>query len=126
MLCDWSLVSHHSAQYAFDCVIDVTGGHGALAALFLITATSTKDAVVIDPARVGVGGVQRVWGQFWDRSNKELRFRHECFRTGFPAELDRALTMIAPHRIWTVACHACQGLADEILEISFVAAFTQR
>jgi hypothetical protein len=100
---------------AFDYVIDVAGGHGALAALFLIT-TSAKHAMVIDPARVGVGGVQRAWGKFW--GEKELQFRHECLRTGLPAALDRALETTTADRILVVACHACQHLSDEVLQIS--------
>jgi 8-oxo-dGTP diphosphatase len=100
---------------AFDCIIDVAGGHGALAALFLVT-TNAKDAVVVDPARVGSGGVQRAWGSMY--TPKPLRFRHECLRTGLRAELHSALQATARNRILVVACHACQHLSDEVLEIS--------
>jgi 8-oxo-dGTP pyrophosphatase MutT (NUDIX family) len=100
---------------AFDCIIDVAGGHGALAALFLVT-TNAKYAVVIDPARVGSGGVQRAWESMY--APKPLRFRHECLRTGLRTELNRALQATARDRILVVACHACQHLSDEVLEIS--------
>ena len=98
---------------AFDYVIDVAGGHGALAALFLLT-TSAKVGTVVDPARVGQ--IQYAWADFL--ANKSLRFRHECLRTGLPAELALALEHTTPDRILVLACHACQHLSDEVLEIS--------
>lgn len=100
----------------FDIVIDVAGGHGALAALFLICTTATK-AVVVDPARVGNGGVEWAWKEDFF-SKKDLVYRSECLRTGLPAELKEALRTTSPERILVVACHACQHLSEEILEIS--------
>ena len=101
----------------FDLILDVAGGHGALAALLLIL-TSAKHAVVIDPARVGQNGVSRAWGNFYP--DKVLQHRHECLRTGLREELDQALRNrnISPLRILVVACHACQHLSDETLEIA--------
>lgn len=99
----------------FDIVIDVAGGHGALAALFLVT-TSARSAIVIDPVAVGGGGVSRAWGAFFQ--GKELRYRYECLRSGLPAELESALKSTQSNRILVVACHACQHLSDEILELS--------
>jgi 8-oxo-dGTP pyrophosphatase MutT (NUDIX family) len=96
-----------------DIVIDVAGGHGALAALFLVT-TSAVQATVVDPARVG--NVQRAWGDFFP--DKTLRYRHECLRTGLPAELQAALQSACRTRILVVACHACQHLSDETVEIA--------
>jgi 8-oxo-dGTP pyrophosphatase MutT (NUDIX family) len=96
-----------------DIVIDVAGGHGALAALFLVT-TSAVQATVVDPAQVG--NVQRVWGNFFP--GKTLRYRHECLRTGLPAELKAALQSTCRTRILVVACHACQHLSDETVEIA--------
>jgi len=99
----------------FDIVLDVAGGQGALAALLLLTTTAVE-AVVIDPADVGKGSVQRAWGKFLH--NKILRYRHECLREGLPKELNNALTKTDKSRILVVACHACQHLSDEVLEIS--------
>jgi 8-oxo-dGTP pyrophosphatase MutT (NUDIX family) len=99
----------------YDIVIDVAGGHGALAALFLVT-TSARSAIVVDPVAVGGGGVSRAWGTFF--RGKELRYRYECLRSGLPAELESALKSTQADRILVVACHACQHLSDEILEVS--------
>jgi len=100
----------------WDVVIDVAGGHGALAALFLIL-TSAKKAVVVDPAVVGGGGVERAWKKdFFPQ--KELVYRIECLRTGLPSELETALTITTPQRILVVACHACQHLSEETLHIA--------
>lgn len=101
-------------QQDIDLVIDVAGGHGALAALFLITMPSISSAVVIDPAQVG--NVRQTWGEFLP--SQALRFRHECLRTGLPSEIEHALQCVAPHRILVVACHACQHLSDEVLAIA--------
>ena len=100
----------------WDIVIDVAGGHGALAALFLICTGATK-AVVVDPATVGNGGVERAWKEEFF-AGKELLYRTECLRTGLPAELKEALTVTIPERILVVACHACQHLSEETLEIA--------
>jgi 8-oxo-dGTP pyrophosphatase MutT (NUDIX family) len=103
-------------KHAFDVAIDVAGGHGALAALILLTTSATK-AVVIDPANVGNGGVQRAWGSFL--KEKSLTYQYECLRTGLPSTVDIFLKGgIPPSRILVVACHACQHLSDEILQIS--------
>jgi len=100
----------------WDIVIDVAGGHGALAALFL-TFTSATKAVVIDPALVGGGGVERAWKEdFFPQ--KELIYRTECLRTGLPSELEMALMNTNPQRILVIACHACQHLSEETLDIA--------
>lgn len=81
--------------------------------------------MVINPADVVGGGVQDCWGEFY--KGKSLEYRYECLRTGLRAELDRALTPLLqnesgggmdPKRILVVACHACQHLTDETLEIA--------
>lgn len=107
-----------------ELVLDVAGGHGALGALFLITTPTVRRAVVIDPAMVGNGAVERAWRPYWTNTKdpvaKELRYRHECLRTGLPSELDQAIAIenVDPANILVVACHACQHLSDEILETS--------
>jgi hypothetical protein len=103
-------------RHQFDVVLDVAGGHGALAALFLVCNPSTKEAVVIDPAIVGGNGVERAWKSFFP--DKALRYRHECLRRGLPSEIKLALTKYPRERILVVACHACQHLSDELLRIS--------
>jgi hypothetical protein len=108
--------SHQNSESNVDVVIDVAGGHGALAALFLI-CTSALKAVVIDPADVGGGSVQRAWVEFIG-DNKILMYRRECLRTGLPAELDKALKTTTHDRLLVVACHACQHLSEEVLDIS--------
>eukprot|EP00980_Cylindrotheca_fusiformis_P009329 scaffold2047_cov129-Cylindrotheca_fusiformis.AAC.8 len=101
----------------WDVVIDVAGGHGALAALFLIT-TSAKRAVVVDPAQVGGNSVQRAWGTFWETNKKKLVYHNECLRKGLPDELQKALATTSRSRILVVACHACQHLSEEIVAIA--------
>lgn len=103
-------------ESGWDVVIDVAGGHGALAALFLI-ATSATRAVVVDPAQVGNNSVERAWESFWG-SKKVLEYRNECLRTGLPEELQRALATTSRNRILVVACHACQHLSEEIVDIA--------
>ncbi|GFH46238.1 8-oxo-dGTP diphosphatase [Chaetoceros tenuissimus] len=107
-------------QYPFDLVIDVAGGHGALAALLLILIPSVKRAVVVDPAQVGNNGVEKAWGDFYKCHGKELQYRYECLRTGLAVELNQAIheKHIHSSRILIVACHACQHLTDETLEIA--------
>jgi ADP-ribose pyrophosphatase YjhB (NUDIX family) len=108
-----------------ELVLDVAGGHGALGALLLITTPTVRRAVVVDPAVVGNGAVERAWRPYWTSTNpdspaKELRYRHECLRTGLPSELDHAIAVenVDPAKILVVACHACQHLSDEILQTS--------
>jgi 8-oxo-dGTP pyrophosphatase MutT (NUDIX family) len=91
-------------KHKFDVVIDVAGGHGALGALFVISG-ATKEAVVVDPARVG--SVRLVWGKYIQGDSK-FRFRYECLRTGLPAELRNALRKTSADRVLVLACHACQ------------------
>ena len=100
-----------------DLVIDVAGGHGAIAALFLILTSATK-AVVVDPADVGKSIVRKAWHTEYF-PEKSLRFRHECLRTGLPAEIAHAVQSGTPlNRILVVACHACQHLSEDTLNIS--------
>jgi len=103
-------------KYQFDVIIDVAGGHGAVAALLLILTKATR-AVVIDPACVGNGGVERAWCQDFFTHKQSLEYRHEDLRTGLPAELECILETVSPERVLVVACHACQHLSDEILQI---------
>ena len=100
-----------------DCVIDVAGGHGALGALLLITTAATE-AVVVDPACVGRAGVERAWGTHL--RGKMFRYRHECLRTGLPNELEDFIRrkQTDASRILVVACHACQHLSEEIVDIA--------
>lgn len=90
----------------FDVVIDVAGGHGALAAILLTKLVTVQRAIVIDPARVG--SVQRAWESMYHP--KRLEFRH------FP--LTSALPNVLLHecqglRVLVVACHACQHLSRD-------------
>lgn len=116
----YAFVNAIRMKHSFDVILDVAGGHGALAALFLIT-TSAQTAVVIDPANVGKQGVERAWSNYF--RSKTLHYRHECLRTGLPDELEKALGGIngasgtPRERILVVACHACQHLSDETMEI---------
>lgn len=129
-------------------VIDVAGGHGALGALFLLL-TSASRAIVVDPANVGGGGVEKAWGNRYKSQGKDLIYRHECLRAALREELaalldgsattsvatdadaDEAATerapatvgeernkKLSPGQILVVACHACQHLTDETLEIA--------
>ena len=103
-------------QPTWDVIIDVAGGHGALAALFLI-CSGVQFAVVVDPARVGSDSVERAWSSFF-RPDQQLMYRNECLRTGLPQEIKDALTWTEPHRILVVACHACSHLTEEVFDIS--------
>jgi 8-oxo-dGTP diphosphatase len=102
-------------NYPFDVIVDVAGGHGALAALLLIL-TPAKRAIVIDPAHVGKGAVETAWRRDFLNS-KELHYRHEDLRTGLPAELKHSLRSTDRQKVLVVACHACQHLSNEVLEI---------
>lgn len=80
-----------------------------------------ESATVIDPAVVkGEVGVKDAWSNFW--GDKKLAYRHECLRTGLRKELDNILYTnnpnISPTNVLVVACHACQHLTDETLEIA--------
>ena len=129
-------------------VLDVAGGHGALAALFLLLVPTCHTAVVIDPAECNSGkfGVREAWKQYWSattdhtdgtiidartnlhrvsssssslpKKKKELRYRHECLRTGLRKELDSILHHAKSTNVTIVACHACQHLSDETLQIA--------
>ena len=78
---------------------------------------AASKAVVVDPADVGGGSVQKAWAKYLE--GKELRYRHEGLRVGLPAELSRAIQSgTPPDRILVVACHACQHLSDETLQIA--------
>lgn len=112
-----SFSKHKRKNGSFDILIDVCGGHGALAALFLICTQATL-AVVIDPANVGGGRIQQVWGPEFISKEKKLTYRRECLRTGLPDELEQSLKITSRQRILVVACHACQHLSEEILEIA--------
>ena len=106
---------------SFDTVIDVAGGHGALAAMLLIT-TSCQNAIVVDPARGQ--DVASYWGKYFQ--GKSLKFRHECLRTGLRDELDQIFKNqsgtdkidTTKKHVVVVACHACQHLSDETLSIA--------
>jgi len=116
-----TLFSSKKTRQPLDIVLDVAGGHGALAALFLITTTATR-AVVIDPAAdlhaQNQNGVEKAWKESF-YPQKQLLWRSECLRTGLPVALQEALTMTtSPERILVVACHACQHLSEETLEIA--------
>ena len=60
--------------------------------------------------------MEKAWGQFYQ--NQELSYRDECLRSGLPAELEDALAMTDKKRILVVACHACQHLSEETIEIA--------
>lgn len=116
-----------TATGGWKVVLDVAGGHGALAALFLLSNPATQRAVCIDPSRVGNNGVTKAWGHLWKSelgdsdkdSKKELVYRNECLTIGLPSEIQKALSMTqSPEQILVVACHACQHLSEQILEIS--------
>lgn len=123
----WSFANTTHSFYkneSIDLVLDVAGGHGTIAALFL-ALTDAKKAVVIDPADVGGGSVQECWGEFY--KGKSLEFRQEYPQTGLRTELDRVLMPLLqrrnaagmdPKRILVVACNTNQHLADETLEIA--------
>ena len=53
-----------------EVVLDVAGGHGLIAYLYLLLEQSVQSAVVIDPADVVAGrrGLERAWGGFRDHS----------------------------------------------------------
>lgn len=80
-----------------------------------------ESATVIDPAIVkGELGVKDAWSEYL--RNKSLSYRHECLRTGLRKELDSILhdnkQNISPTNVLVVACHACQHLTDETMEIA--------
>jgi 8-oxo-dGTP pyrophosphatase MutT (NUDIX family) len=98
----------------FDVVIDVAGGHGALAAVLLMKLDTVQRAIVIDPA--DVGSVERAWKRFYEP--KRLEFRRASLTTGLPEALHECRHHDGLVRVLVVACHACQHLSQEILEIA--------
>ena len=98
------------------------------AALFLVLARKCRTATVIDPAVVkSKEGIQQAWSPFWNNRNydgesepKRLNYRHECLRTGLRAELEEILKNkhTEPRSVLVVACHACQHLTDETMQIA--------
>lgn len=102
-----------------DVVIDVAGGHGALAALILMS-TSAREAIVVDPAMCasGVKGVAAAWGHLY--SDKILRYRNEDLESCLADEIQKMRSKygITSDRILVVACHACQHLTSDTLEIA--------
>ncbi|CAD7949309.1 unnamed protein product [Amoebophrya sp. A25] len=73
-------------------ILDVAGGHGALAALFLALHRPVERAIVIDPfeVRAGKDGVRKVFGQFVDTESLP-RYRHERLQTALPDEIRKLL-----------------------------------
>jgi len=102
----------------YDYVLDVAGGHGALAALFLVL-TSAQTAFVIDPHLVenGKNLVEDAWKDSFF-PNKSLYYVQECLRTALPRQLKNILKSVPSHRILVVACHACQHLTDDTIRIA--------
>jgi ADP-ribose pyrophosphatase YjhB (NUDIX family) len=104
------------------------------AALFLVLTKKCHNAIVIDPAVVnGKEGILQAWSPFWNGDNngagrgKSLRYRHECLRIGLRDELDKILkrqthdgtgSLVSPTSVLVVACHACQHLTDETMQIA--------
>jgi hypothetical protein len=126
----------NTGNTGIELVLDVAGGHGALGALLLTILPTVKRSTIIDPAQSSsIGSVELAWGEFYKKKNdnetatnanndknmnKELTYRHECLRTGLRQELEDAIhtNSIHPSKILVVACHACQHLSDETLEIA--------
>jgi len=102
-------------------VIDVAGGHGALASLFLILDRNIENAVVIDPAycESGVKSVKSAFRDFLP-PGKEVAFIHERLEDVLAEEIIKYKTLCGGdgNRVCVIACHACQFLTDEILSIS--------
>lgn len=119
----WAFVntvkSNFNKDSSFDVVIDVAGGHGALAALFL-SLTSAKEGIVIDPAIIssGIEGIEKAWHvNFFP--NKILRYRHERLQTALVDELENTIQNGTNRtRVLVVACHACQHLTQDTIDIS--------
>ena len=112
-------VQKNYGRTSIDYVIDVAGGHGALASLLLVM-TGAKEAVVVDPAlcAAGVKGVAAAWGSM--HTGKVLRYRNEGLETALAEEIyhaKRACGEGLASRVVVVACHACQFLTDEVLDI---------
>ncbi|CAL1154514.1 unnamed protein product [Cladocopium goreaui] len=91
-----------------EVVVDVCGGHGALALLFLAHGQA-QQATIIDPQRPA--------------SHATLREAWSSFVTGPISYDQRPLQQALPEvlkgnskRMLVVACHACQHLAREIID----------
>ena len=94
----------------------------------MVLTKKCHTATVIDPAVVkGKDGIQQAWKPFWTTKEngssrpKQLKYRHECLRTALRDELDTILNGKNPPKstsILVVACHACQHLTDETMQIS--------
>ena len=79
--------------------------------------TSATQSIVVDPAEVGQGGVEKAWAKYYE--GKTLSYRYECLRSGLKDEIEKAVEQgIKRERILVVACHACQHLSEETCEIA--------
>ena len=123
------------ASSSIRVILDVAGGHGALAAILLILFPSATHAVVIDPAAAQhqVTGVQRAWKEYLvgpEDHDMRLIYQHECLRKALPLTIQQLTrsnclnhtqllpSQVHPSHILVVACHACQHLSEETARIA--------
>lgn len=99
-------------------VIDVAGGHGAIAMLSLILSTATRTATIIDPAPPDS---HHRLQQAWERhvpSHKSITYQRAPLQTALGPAIAALLKTHPASSILVVACHACQHLTTSLLTIT--------
>mmetsp|Transcript_5215 Transcript_5215/g.9927 ORF Transcript_5215/g.9927 Transcript_5215/m.9927 type:complete len:325 (+) Transcript_5215:215-1189(+) len=95
-----------------EVVIDVCGGHGMIAMLFLVFRKA-KTAIVLDKEpRESLNVMWKAWQDFLPHRGS-LQVELGDFRRTLP----EALTKFEANKVVVVACHACSHLSDEVLQM---------
>lgn len=93
-------------------VIDVCGGHGAVAHWLMLRIRSAGQATVIDPAECTAGRTKVVDVFSPYLKGRKVKYVHERLEDALAREIGNS-----PATTLVVACHACQYLTKRILEI---------
>ena len=93
-------------------IIDVCGGHGAVAHWLLLRLRSAGQATVIDPAECAAGRtkVEAVFSPYL--KGGKVKYVNERLEVALAREIGNS-----PATTLVVACHACQYLTKRILEV---------
>mmetsp|Transcript_15767 Transcript_15767/g.37431 ORF Transcript_15767/g.37431 Transcript_15767/m.37431 type:complete len:261 (-) Transcript_15767:252-1034(-) len=99
-------------------VIDVAGSHGLVALLCLALANYDR-AIVIDPARPkSFDTVVRAWASFFSEGAlaSAVDFVQHGLAEALPDAIARETALGS--RVTVLACHACQHLSDQVMDIA--------
>jgi 8-oxo-dGTP pyrophosphatase MutT (NUDIX family) len=100
-----------------DHVIDIAGGHGAIALLYLIL-TPARSAVVIDPAdERNFHRLHAAWSKHIP-PGKTISYVRDRLENALSVTVTSIQSAHPNDSILTLACHACSFLTTEVLAIS--------